>query len=231
MRARVFMTLAMALALAGCARDWESRPPTAAPGGTGITASGRVASGADAISTASVQPARNEAGVVPPFGASGEAAAYEYLNGYRIGAGDRLRIVVMGQQELSGTYVVDPAGNISMPLIGSFGVAGLTPPEVERKVTRLLAAGYLRNPSVSVQPLALRPFYILGEVQQAGSYPYQPGMTVQNAIAVARGYTPRADKGKVLITRRTNQGTRTYKVPVTTQIYPGDIIFVRERWF
>ena len=224
-------TLMMALALAGCASEWEKNPPAAPAGGTGVAANGAVVSGADAISTASVQPARNEAGVVPPFGASGEAAAYEYLNGYRIGAGDRLRIVVMGQQELSNTYVVDPAGNISMPLIGTFGVAGLTPPEVERKVTRLLAAGYLRNPSVSVQPVSLRPFYILGEVQQAGSYPYQPGMTVQNAIAVARGYTPRADKGKVLLTRRTAEGTRTYKVPVTTQIYPGDVIFVRERWF
>ncbi|HHN72480.1 MAG TPA: polysaccharide export protein [Thermopetrobacter sp.] len=229
MRATVVMLVA-AMALAGCARDWESDPPAAAAGGTGVTATGTIASGPAATAPASVQPANNEAGVVPPFGATGEAAAYEYLNGYRVGAGDRLRIVVMGQRELTGTYIVDPDGNISMPLINTVRVAGLTAREIENLVTRRLGQGFLRNPAVSVQPVSLRPFYILGEVQQAGSYPYQPGMTVQNAIALARGYTPRADKGEVMLTRRTSSGTRTYKVPVTTQLYPGDIIFVRERW-
>ncbi len=227
----VFLAAIAALMLTGCARDWEAAPPHAPAGGTAVMNDGRIVSGADAISTASVQPARNEAGVVPPFGASGEAAAYEYLNGYRVGAGDKLRIVVMGQKDLTGTYTVDPAGNISMPLIGATAVAGKTLREIEDLITDRLRKGYLRNPAVSVQPMALRPFYILGEVQQAGNYPYQPGLTVQNAIAIARGYTARADRGAVLLTRRTADGTHTYKVPLTTQIYPGDIIYVRERWF
>ncbi len=192
---------------------------------------GSLKMGPDAVAPVAKAPSVNRRGVVPPFGTTGEAAAYEFSRGYRVGAGDRLTIRVMGQPELTGIFVVDPSGNLSMPLIGSFRIAGLTPQEVEALITRKLKNGYLRNPSVSVQPAALRPFYILGEVRQAGNYPYQPGMTVQNAIAIARGYSDRADHGDVLLTRRTAKGTNTYKVPVTTQIYPGDIIYVRERWF
>ena len=168
---------------------------------------------------------------MPPFATSGVPAAYEFRRGYRVGAGDKLAIRVMGQRELTGVYVVDPDGNISMPLIRTVPVAGLSLREVEETITRRLRQGYLRNPSVSVQPMELRPFYILGEVKQAGRYPYQPGMTVAQAVAMASGFTERADTGKVLLTRRTAEGTKTYKVPVTTQLYPGDIVYVRERWF
>ena len=229
-RKTAILTMAC-LALAGCSRSWESTPPTTPPGGAGIMETGTLKMGPDAVAPVTKAPSANRRGVVPPFGATGEAAAYEFSRGYRVGTGDRLTIRVMGQPELTGIYVVDPAGNLSMPLIGSFRIAGLTPKEIEALITRKLKNGYLRNPSVSVQPAALRPFYILGEVKQAGNYPYQPGMTVQNAIAIARGYSDRADHGDVLLTRRTAKGTNTYKVPVTTQIYPGDIIYVRERWF
>ncbi len=82
-----------------------------------------------------------------------------------------------------------------------------------------------------MQTINLRPFYIMGEVTSSGSFPYQGGLTIQQAIATAGGYSPRADQGAVLLTRRTANGTKTYKVPVTTQVYPGDIVFVRERWF
>ena len=94
-----------------------------------------------------------------------------------------------------------------------------------------LRGGYLRNPNVSVQVTTPRPFFILGEVNTAGSFAYQPGMSVQNAVAIAGGYTARADEGAVLITRKNIKGTATYKVPVTTQVYPGDVIYIRERWF
>ena len=77
----------------------------------------------------------------------------------------------------------------------------------------------------------MRPVFIMGEVTQSGSFPYQSGMTVQNAIALGGGYTPRADQDDVLLTRKTTEGTNTYKVPLTTQLYPGDIVYVRERWF
>ena len=230
LRKTAILTMAC-LALAGCSRSWEKHPPTTPPGGAGIMETGTLKMGPGAVAPASHTPSVNRYGALPPFGASGEAAAYEFSRGYRVGAGDRLTIRVMGQPELTGLFTVDPAGNLSMPLIGTFSIAGLTPREIESLITRKLKNGYLRNPSVSVQPAALRPFYILGEVKQAGNYPYQPGMTVQNAIAIARGYSDRADHGDVLLTRRTAKGTNTYKVPVTTQIYPGDIIYIRERWF
>jgi polysaccharide export outer membrane protein len=94
-----------------------------------------------------------------------------------------------------------------------------------------LQDGYLREPNVAVQVLNLRPFFILGEVNHAGSYAYQPGMSVQSAIAIGGGYTGRANHDDVLVTRKSAEGTRTVKAPVTAQLFPGDIVYVRERWF
>jgi polysaccharide export outer membrane protein len=177
------------------------------------------------------QPAYNIEGSVQPFGTSGEAAAYEFSQGYRIGSGDRLTIRVLGQPDLTGDYIVDSAGNISMPLVRSLPVAGLSTPEIESIIIDYLRRGFLRDPSVSVQLAIPRPFYILGQVAQAGSFPYRPGLTAQNAIAIAGGYSTRANHNEVLVTRRLLSGTRTYGVPVTTQLHPGDVVYVRERWF
>jgi polysaccharide export outer membrane protein len=142
-----------------------------------------------------------------------------------------LTIRVAGEADLTGEYVVDGAGNISMPYVQTVSAAGITASDLERLIAARLRSGFLRDPKVSVQVTTLRPFYILGEVNTAGSFPYQPGMTVQNAIAIAGGYGPRADQKLVLVTRKNAQGTNTFRVPVTTQIYPGDIVYIRERWF
>lgn len=217
--------------LAGCAETWESDPPAAAAGGTGIARDGTIEQGPGATASIRQLPSRNSRGAVAPFGSAGEAAAYEYASGYTVGTGDRLTVKVLGEPELSAEYVVDGAGNISMPYVQNLPVAGNTTAEIEQLVAARLREGYLRNPKVSVQATSLRPFYILGEVNASGSFPYQPGLTVQNAVAIAGGYAPRADHGEVLVTRRTADGTATYKVPVTTQIYPGDVIYIRERWF
>lgn len=226
------LVLALILPLiAGCAQSWENNPPANVAGGVGITADNQLAEGADAVSSVSQLPSHTPAGVQEPYGTSGVAAAYEYGEGYRIGAGDRLTVRVAGEIDLTNDYLVDGAGNISMPYIQSTRVAGLTTREAEQMIAARLRGGYLRNPSVSAQVTTTRPFYILGEVTTAGSFPYQSGMTVQNAVAIAGGYSPRADQGKVLITRKNVNGTATLKVPVTTQIYPGDIVYIRERWF
>lgn len=217
--------------LGGCAQTWDQAGPDAPPGGTGIMADGVVASGPDAVSSVSQLPSRSRAGLVSPFATQGTAAAYEFASGYRIGAGDRLMVRVAGEPDLTGEYVVDPSGNISMPYVQSVQVAGMAAPAIEKLITSRLRAGYLRDPKVSVQATTLRPFYILGEVTSSGSFAYQPGITVQNAIAIAGGYSTRADQGAVLVTRKNVKGTATFKVPVTTQVYPGDIIYVRERWF
>jgi polysaccharide biosynthesis/export protein len=228
---RLVALILLSLSLPACVDKWEQNAPSAPPGGTGILADDTLASGPDAVSSISQLPPANEAGSLPPFGTQGEAAAYEFGSGYRVGAGDRLSIKVIGEQDLSGEYIVDATGVMSMPYVQSVTVAGLNTGQIEQLIIKRLKAGFLRDPKVSVQAVNLRPFYIMGEVTTGGSFPYQPGMTAQNAIAIAGGYAARADKGEVLLTRRTAKGTQTYRVPVTTQVYPGDIIYIRERWF
>ena len=228
---RVITVIIAAIALSGCSRTWEQDGPASPPGGTGIVADGSLVEGREAVSSISRLPARDKYGVAPPFGAKGTEAAYEFKSGYRVGAGDRLTIRVAGETDLTADYVVDSSGQISMPYVQSAQVSGLTTPQIEKLITQRLRAGFLRDPQVSVQATSLRPFYILGEVTTSGSFAYQPGITVQNAVAIAGGYSSRAEQGEVLITRKNIKGTVTYKVPVTTQIYPGDVIFVRERWF
>jgi polysaccharide biosynthesis/export protein len=223
--------IATALLLSACVDQWEANAPSAPPGGTGIMADDTIASGPDAVSSISQLPSNNGIGAIPPFATQGQAAAYEFGSGYRVGAGDRLSIRVVGEQDITGEYLVDATGVLSMPYVQSVPVAGLNTGQIERLIIQKLRAGYLRDPRVSVQAINLRPFYIMGEVTTGGSFPYQPGITVQNAVAIAGGYGTRADKGVVLLTRRTANGTKTYKVPVTTQVYPGDIVYIRERWF
>jgi polysaccharide biosynthesis/export protein len=231
MLVRTFVWLFAAVILAGCQESWEADAPTSLAGGTGIMADGLLGEGRDAVASPRSLPTHGAHGVLAPYGAKGEAAAYEYGTGYRIGAGDRINVRVAGESDITGEYIVDPAGAVSIPYVKSVPVAGMTPLTVEQVITARLQNGYLRNPQVSVQLASLRPFYILGEVNSSGNYAYQAGITAQNAIALAGGYAPRADKQDVLITRRNSTGTFTYKVPVTTQIYPGDIVYVRERWF
>jgi polysaccharide biosynthesis/export protein len=228
---RIPVLIALALSLSACTDAWEANAPAAPPGGTGVAADDTLKSGPQAVSSVSQLPPTNEVGALPPFATQGEAAAYEFGSGYRVGAGDRLAIKVVGEQDLTGEYVVDATGVLSMPYVQSVTVAGLNTGQIEQLVVRKLRAGYLRDPKVSVQAISLRPFYIMGEVTTGGSFPYQPGITVQNAIAIAGGYSARADKTDVLLTRRSAKGTNTYRVPVTTQVYPGDVVYVRERWF
>jgi polysaccharide biosynthesis/export protein len=230
-RKRFCIFLMMSLSLGGCAQTWEQDSPRSMAGGTGIMADGSLAEGPGAVSSVSQLSSHDRAGSVAPFGAQGTAAAYEFQTGYKVGAGDRLTIRVAGESDLTADYLVDGSGNISMPFLQTIHIGGMSVQQVEKLITSRLRNGYLRDPKVSVQATALRPFYILGEVTTSGSFAYQPGITVQNAIAIAGGYGARADQGQVLITRKNVQGTETYKVPVTTQIYPGDIVFVRERWF
>ena len=220
--------LLVAVALSGCVED---RVTTAAAGGVGINLDGRISEGPGTISTVGQLPTANRGGPVSPFSARGESASYEYASGYRVGSGDKLAIRVAGEPDLTGEFPVDANGAISLPYVQTITVAGMATPQIEDLITTRLRNGYLRDPKVSVQTVSLRPFYIMGEVTTAGSYAYQPGLTVQEAIAVAAGFGPRADKSVVLLTRRDIRGTTTTKVPLTTQIYPGDIINVRERWF
>ncbi len=217
--------------LSGCVEDWNGTGPRAAPGGMGIQTNGIVADGPKTVSSITQLPVGNANGPIPPFGTRGHANAYEFATGYRVGAGDRISIRVAGEPDLTGEFPVDASGAISMPYVQSVTVAGLTTQQIEQMIAGRLRAGYLRDPQVSVQTVALRPFFIMGEVITGGSFAYQPGMTAQQAVAIAAGFGPRADKTAVLLTRRDARGTITKLVPLVTQVFPGDIIYVRERWF
>ena len=150
---------------------------------------------------------------------------------YRLASGDRLRVIVFGQDNLSNSFSVDGSGNVSLPLIGLVKASGLTTAELERNVEARLRNGFLREPRVSIEVEAFRPFFVLGEVTTSGQYPFINGMTVQNAIAVAGGYTPRGFHGDVDVTRVIDGRPLTFEAPQTFPVRPGDTITVRERFF
>jgi polysaccharide biosynthesis/export protein len=150
---------------------------------------------------------------------------------YLLASGDRLRVIVFGQENLSNSFSVDGAGNISMPLIGLVKANGLTTADLERVVEERLRNGYLREPKVSIEVEAFRPFFVLGEVNTAGQYPFINGMTVQNAVAVAGGFSPRGSQTDVDITRVANGRPFTFAAPLNFPTRPGDTITVRERFF
>ena len=150
---------------------------------------------------------------------------------YTLASGDRLRIIVFGQDNLSNIYAVDGAGRIAMPLIGAVQVAGQTTGQVVQAIEAKLRAGFVREPKVTVEIEAYRPFFILGEVTTSGQFSYVNGMTVQTAVAIAGGFTPRAQRNYAELTRRTSRGVQTAEVPITYQVRPGDTIVIKERWF
>lgn len=150
---------------------------------------------------------------------------------YTLAAGDRLRVIVFGQDSLSNVYAVDGAGRIAMPLIGSVPVQGRTVPQVEREIAARLREGYVREPRVSVEVEAFRPFFVLGEVTSAGQFPFVEGMTVRTAIAIAGGFGPRGYQGEVDLTRIVDGAPLTGRVPLDAPVRPGDTITVRERIF
>jgi polysaccharide biosynthesis/export protein len=150
---------------------------------------------------------------------------------YTLGPGDRLRVIVFGQDSLSNSFAVDSSGHIAMPLIGAVPATGHTAAQLAREIEARLRNGYVREPRVSVEVEAYRPFFILGEVTTAGQYPFVNGMSVETAVAIAGGYTPRARKDVAQVTRTRDGRTVTADVPMNMPVRPGDTIFVQERFF
>jgi len=151
---------------------------------------------------------------------------------YRLGPGDKVRIITFGEEQLTGEFRVNDSGMIARPLVGDVKAAGLTVKELEASVGgALVKAGLLRSPSVTAEIVEYRHLYVLGEVNKPGEYAYQPGMTVLSAIAVAGGFTYRAITGYVGIVR-TEQGQATEgKAFRDSFVQPGDVITVYERRF
>ncbi|MBD8663553.1 polysaccharide export protein [Rhizobium sp. CFBP 8752] len=150
---------------------------------------------------------------------------------YRLDSGDRLRVSVFEQPSLSNTYTVDQAGYIAFPLIGQITARGQTMPTLEGAIAAKLKQGYLRDPDVTIEMDRYRPVFVMGEVGRPGQYSYVPGMTAQNAIAIAGGFTSRGNQRDVDVTRKINGEVITGRTTISSQVLAGDTVYVRERLF
>lgn len=159
------------------------------------------------------------------------AADVDEDTAYRLDSGDRIKVTVYGHDDLSGEFELDSGGKVAMPLIQDVQAGGLTVAELERAVTDKLSPDFLKHPRVSIEVLNYRPFYILGEVREPGSYPYVNGMTLIKAVAMAGGYTYRARISKVTITRPGSETPVQILAGPDTVVMPGDVIEVPERFF
>ncbi|HEX7776618.1 MAG TPA: polysaccharide biosynthesis/export family protein [Parvibaculum sp.] len=150
---------------------------------------------------------------------------------YQLGPGDHVRIIVYGQPDLTGEFQVDGSGKVAFPLVGNIDAGGQSASQLEKTITAKLQPDYLQDPRVSVEIMTYRPFYIVGEVKNPGNYPYTNGMTVINAIAMAGGFTYRARDDEFQITRAKDPTKRVVDANQLTEVHPGDVITVPERWF
>ncbi len=155
----------------------------------------------------------------------------QIIESYKLGSSDRLRITVFGHPDLSGEFEVDGTGSISLPLIGQTAALGLSTVELERAIAAELSQGYILNPRISAEVINYRPFYVLGEVGRPGEYPYTNGISVQNAIAAAGGFSYRANKRIVYIKSIESDREIAYDLTPSTIVRPGDTIRIGERIF
>jgi polysaccharide biosynthesis/export protein len=220
---RLFVSCLAAAALAACAQ----RGPQHAAAPQARSDLDTMMYGAPAPASHNV---RRAARAMPAHAAHAmPAPIVEDAGAYTLDSGDRLRIVVFGQDTLSNTYTVGAAGQVAMPLIGSVAARGLTTAQLSQAVAARLRQNFIRDPSVAVEVETHRPFFVTGEVTYPGQYPYVPGITV--AIAIAGGFTPRAAKDRVTLTRTYNGVPARYALPLHYPVRPGDMLTVAERWF
>jgi polysaccharide export outer membrane protein len=204
--------------LAGTGLALAAAPP---PGGAAQTTTGAVAAAVSHAASDAAKASSTKAKETSP----------DSQSAYVLGTGDKLHINVFGQHDLDGNYLVDGSGNIQFPLIGQVKAAGKTVPQLQNTLIAALSKGFLVNPSVSIEVTSARPFYILGEVKAPGQYPYVMGMSVITAVALAGGYTFRADESDVYIRRAGADKEKEYPASEKTKVQPGDIIRVPERFF
>jgi polysaccharide biosynthesis/export protein len=206
-------------------QPYYSAPMAAVPSRSAVADSG------GAISALRASFAASPRSSYAPPQAAYAAAPVAYDTAYRLDAGDKLRVVVYGQEGLTNTYAIDAGGSITMPLIGAVPARGRTPAGLAAEISGKLRNGYIRDPSVAVEVESYRPFFILGEVAAPGQYPYVPNMSVESAVAIAGGFSPRAQRDRVTLTHTDNSGPSRAVVPLGTPLSPGDTILVGERWF
>ena len=150
---------------------------------------------------------------------------------YRLVAGDRVAVTVFGHPELSAVVDISDDGNMELPLVGKIDARGKTALELRALVTGIVDLNYVIDPKVDIVIARYQPFYVLGEVNTPGSYDFALGLSMRKAVAEAGGFTRRAAKSQVLLTRRTEHGQTVRDVSLDTSVYPGDVIEIKRRWF
>jgi len=170
-------------------------------------------------------------GAIAQVADSAAAPAAAKLDDYRLGAADKIRVLVYNEPNLSGEYSVSSSGTLSLPLIGDVAAAGRTTDQIRQEIEQRLAAGYLRAPQVSIDVLEYRPFFILGEVNKPGDYPYTADLTVMKAVATANGFTYRADQKHVWLKHAGQSKEEKYTITSDLPLQPGDTIRIGERYF
>ncbi len=170
-------------------------------------------------------------GVMASGTSSETAADTRIIDEYRLGVADKVRVTVFGEAALTGEFLVGGNGKISLPLIGETQASGLTIGQFQQEVATALQDGFITSPRVSAEVLNYRPFYILGEVNTPGEYPYTNSLTVLNAVATAGGFTYRADNRRVYIKRADGDAEEEFPLTTSTRVAPGDTIRIRERLF
>ena len=150
---------------------------------------------------------------------------------YRLGSGDKVRVIVFGEQDLSGEFVVGDSGSVGLPLIGPVKAQGATVPEFQERIVNRLRDGYLNDPRVSVEVLNYRPFFITGEVRNGGEYPYKASLTVQDAVGMAGGYSYRAETSYAYLRRAGEDREIKVSLQARVAVNPGDSIRIPERFF
>jgi polysaccharide export outer membrane protein len=149
---------------------------------------------------------------------------------YKLGIGDKLKVSVFGEENLSGQFEVNASGQISMPLIGEMPAKGLAISEFRDSIARKLSEGYLKHPRVAVEMTNYRPIYVHGEVKNGGEFQYKNGLMLRDAVAMAGGYTYRADQSFLYIGRE-GEADGAVQMPADIPVLPGDNIRIPERFF
>ena len=164
-------------------------------------------------------------------GVGAATVSNDEIGGYVLDSGDRLRVIVFGEEDLSGTFEIDGTGRIYMPLIGGVQIGNKTISGAQKEIATKLHPGYLKNPKISIEVTNYRDFYILGEVKSPGNLPYRNGLTVINAVALAGGYTGRASKENITVVRTKDPDQKEVRIGLEDVVLPGDILRVKQRLF
>lgn len=158
-------------------------------------------------------------------------AAAQQATSYILAPGDRIAISVFGQADLSVEFTLGDNGALNYPFLGEIRIAGLTMPELEQRIADGLRGDYLIDPDVTVSMVQYRPFFLNGEVNRPGGYPYQPGLTLEKALALAGGLSQRAAPDKIVVKRGNESSNGVVDIKMSDAVHAGDVITVPESFF